>query len=63
MSAGDPRARFALRYALHYALRYVLHYALRYAVASARMRCLPFVHAGCGASAFFDISLRTGNSL
>ena len=59
MSAGNTRKVFARRFAR----RFALWFALRFAVHSTPMRRFWLADAGFGGLAFFDISIRTGNSL
>ena len=50
-------------FALWFARRFALWFALRFAAHPTPMRRSPLCHAGFGGLAFFDISIRTGNSL
>ena len=59
MSAGNARKVFAL----WFARRFALWFALRFAAHSTPTRRLWLADAGFGGLAFFDISIRTGNSL
>ncbi len=59
MSAGNTRKVFAL----WFARRFALWFALRFATHPTPTRRSPLCHAGFDALAFFDISIRTGNSL
>jgi hypothetical protein len=59
MSAGNRRRVFAL----WFAQRFALWFALRFAAHPTPTRRSPLCHADFGGLAFFDISIRTGNSL
>jgi hypothetical protein len=60
---GYPVGRFAVHFALRFALPFALRFAVHFTLSSARTAGFPLGGAGLRGSAFFEISIRTGNLL